>query len=61
MFSSSPVPISTGRRRRMEHQLNRSWMVAAEKPSLNCSRLLRLAREIMVEVTEVPTLLPFGV
>ena len=45
----------------MVHQLNRSWMVAAEKPSLNCSRLLRLAREIMVEVMEVPTLLPFGV
>ena len=55
-----PVPISTGRRRRMEHQLNRSCMVAAEKPSLYSFRLLRLAREIMVEVTEVPTLLPFG-
>ena len=53
------MPISTGRRRRMEHQLNRSCMVAAEKPSLYSFRLLRLAREIMVEVMEVPTLLPF--
>ena len=42
----------------MVHQLNKSWMVAAEKPSLYSSRLLRLVRDIMVEVTEVPTLLP---
>ena len=40
------------------HQLNKSWMVAAEKPSLYSSRLARLVRETMVEVTEVPTLLP---
>ena len=53
-----PVPISRGSRRKMVHQLNRSWMVAAEKPSLYSSRLLRLVRDIMVEVTEVPTLLP---
>ena len=38
--------------------MNRSWMMAAEKPSLYSSRLLRLVREIIVEVTEVPTLLP---
>ena len=36
-FSKSPVPISNGRSSMIVHQLNKSCMIAAEKPNLYSS------------------------
>ena len=77
-FSKSPVPISNGRSSMIVHQLNKSCMIAAEKPNLYSSiydkenvfnltfycdrtsipKLWRLVRDTIVDVIDVPTLLP---